>query len=74
MINLPPVLIDALHEWIRCQPEPRPTREQTIEMAVADWLVGIGALPLEAVAEFNEDAEPAALSELRGEREPRLAS
>jgi hypothetical protein len=72
MINLPPVLIVALDAWIRCQPEPKPTREQAIEMAVADWLVGIGALPLDEVADFNKEAVPSALSEVRREREPSL--
>jgi hypothetical protein len=63
MINLPPILIDALNAWIRCQPEPKPTREQAIEIAVADWLVGIGALPLDEVAHFNIEPEAAASSE-----------
>jgi hypothetical protein len=65
MINLPPILIDALDAWIRCQPEPKPTREQAIQMAVADWLVGIGALPLEEVADFNIEPKPSAFSEAR---------
>jgi hypothetical protein len=60
MINISPVLEAGLDAWIRCQPDPKPTRQQAIEIAVADWLVGIGALPLEEVAEFNKEAEPAA--------------
>ena len=48
MLDLPPHLLAALDAWIASQPEPKPTRSQAVEMAVADWLVCVGAVPLEA--------------------------
>jgi hypothetical protein len=44
--ELPPDLAQALDDWIIKQPDPKPTRAEAIEIAVKDWLTGMGLMPV----------------------------
>jgi hypothetical protein len=44
--ELPPDLAQALDDWIIKQTDPKPTRAEAIEIALRDWLTGLGLMPI----------------------------
>ena len=43
--TLPPDIADALAAWVQTLPEPRPSLEKAVALALRDWLTGQGLLP-----------------------------
>ena len=39
-----PVLKAAVDAWREAQPDPKPTRAETLKLALTDWLTGMGYL------------------------------
>ena len=39
-----PVLKAAVDAWREAQPDPKPTRAETLKLALTDWLSGMGYL------------------------------
>ncbi len=53
-----PALKAAVDAWREAQPDPKPTRAERLELALADWLTGMGYLrihddPEEATADAD---------------------
>lgn len=42
---LPADIADALVAWVQTLPEPRPSLEEAVALALRDWLTGQGFLP-----------------------------
>jgi hypothetical protein len=47
LVRLQPDLLNALDQWIADQPTPKPSRPDAVRKALADWLLGLGMLPIE---------------------------
>lgn len=46
-MRLHPPQLAALDAWIEEQPAPKPSRPEAIRIALRDWLIGLGMLPLD---------------------------
>jgi hypothetical protein len=39
-------LLKPLDQWIKDQPQPKPSRPDTVRKALADWLMGLGLVKI----------------------------
>jgi len=46
-VELPFEISDALDSWIAEQPDPKPSRAEAIGLALMDWLVVMGRVPVD---------------------------
>lgn len=44
-IRLPHDVLEGIAAWISAQPDPKPSRSSAINLALRDWLTGLGHLP-----------------------------
>jgi hypothetical protein len=50
-LKLDVAILRALDAWIAEQPDPKPTHEEAILLALRDWLIALGKLPFDEVHE-----------------------
>ena len=43
-LRIPENVTFAIDKWRESQPDPIPSRSETIRVALADWLIGLGLL------------------------------
>lgn len=55
LVRLAPDIVNGLDAWIASRPEPRPDQGKAIDLALRDWLIGLGLIP------FHDDPDQAKL-------------